>query len=463
MRTLPLTALVLVLAACSDSTIPPVATHIALVGDSAPAALPGDTLPYRITIAVMDDQGEPQSGVAVTWSTDAPHATATPDSGLTDRFGKARTTWRLGIGSDTQHLRASVALYQESLDIPVQPLPVLHAAQLMHGQPGDHMCALDKDGRAWCWGENDSGELGSTEVADRSAVPVPVLGQHQFASLEGGFGTSCGIDLASELWCWGWNHNGVFGDGTQTSSAMPVPAGGGLRFESVSLGFDAGAACGITTIGDAYCWGKGVLGDGSDEQVSTAPVRVAGGYHWISLSTIGWYTCGVPDDHLVRCWGRDPEDVFMSHEPVLLPMPVELAPPLLTASVNVWNACGLRADDPGAAVCFGDPFKIGSAATGFTVVDVGLSPNAAVWATTAPFLAIGADGMIYMRGDSPYWYDQGIDNTQVTNAGPWSDATANNEQIFGIYQPDGGVYEIRLRMTSERAVVVQPIGVPAPR
>ena len=143
--------------------------------------------------------------------------------------------------------------------------------------------------------------------------------------------------------------------------------------------------------------------------------------------------------------------------------PVELAPPLLTASVNVWNACGLRADDPGAAVCFGDPFKIGSAATGFTVVDVGLSPNAAVWATTAPFLAIGADGMIYMRGDSPYWYDQGIDNTQVTNAGPWSDATANNEQIFGIYQPDGGVYEIRLRMTSERAVVVQPIGVPAPR
>jgi hypothetical protein len=464
MRT-PVTALAIALAACSDSTVPPVATHLALVGDSVPAALPGDTLPRRVAVTIVDDQGEPQSGVAVRWATDAPYAMATPDSSLTDRFGKARTTWRLGIGSGTQHLRASVALYEESLDIPVRPLPVLHAEHLMHGKPGRHMCALDIDGRAWCWGDNRLGELGSlAETPDgASTIPVPVTGDHRFAALSGGLGTSCGIDRAGELWCWGWNHNGVFGDGTQANSATPLPAASGLRLESVSVGFDAGAACGITTIGDAFCWGKGVLGGGSGEQVSTSPVRVAGGYHWISLSTLGTYTCGVPDDHVVRCWGSDPEDVFMSHEPVLLPTPVELAPPVLTVSVNVWNACGLRADTPGAAVCFGDPFKLGIAAEGFTIVDVGLPPNAAVWATTAPFLATGADAMIYVRGDSPYWCDQVIENTHITNVGPWSDASANNEHIFGIYQPDDGVYELRLRKTTEGDVIVQPIGIPQPQ
>ena len=457
--------LLLMASACGTETAPPTAQHLALVGDTVPAALPGDTLPRRVAVIVVDDQGEPQSGVAVTWSTDAPYATVTPDSSLTDRFGKARTTGRLGIGSGTQHLRASVALYGESLDIPVRPLPVLHAEHLMHGHPGRQMCALDADGRAWCWGDNRLGELGSLAepLGGASTTPVPVAGDHRFTALSGGLGTSCGIDRARELWCWGWNNNGVFGDGTETSSATPEPAASGLRLESVSVASDAGATCGITTIGDAFCWGKGVLGDGSDEQVSASPVRVAGGYHWISLSTLGTYTCGVPDDQVVRCWGSDPEDVFMSHEPVLLPTPVELSPPLLTVSVNVWNACGLRADDPGAAICFGDPFKIGSAATGFTIVDVGLPPNAAVWATTAPFLATGADGMIYMRGDSPYWSDQGIGNTQITNAGSWSDAAANNEQVFGVYQPDGSVYELRLRKTTEGDVIVQPIAIPQPQ
>jgi hypothetical protein len=38
---------------------------------------------------------------------------------------------------------------------------------------GNHTCAVQLDGSAWCWGDNSDGQLGNG-VSDRSAVPVPV-------------------------------------------------------------------------------------------------------------------------------------------------------------------------------------------------------------------------------------------------------------------------------------------------
>jgi alpha-tubulin suppressor-like RCC1 family protein len=38
----------------------------------------------------------------------------------------------------------------------------------------NHLCAIKVDGSAWCWGENDFGQLGDGTTTD-SDVPVRVL------------------------------------------------------------------------------------------------------------------------------------------------------------------------------------------------------------------------------------------------------------------------------------------------
>ena len=45
-----------------------------------------------------------------------------------------------------------------------------------------HTCALDSDGKAWCWGLGTYGTLGDGIVSDhRTATPVAVVGGHTFA------------------------------------------------------------------------------------------------------------------------------------------------------------------------------------------------------------------------------------------------------------------------------------------
>jgi hypothetical protein len=440
-----------------------VTTHLALVGDSVPAALPGDTLPRRVTVTVVDEQGEPQSGVAIHWATDAPYAVATPDSSLTDRFGKARTTWRLGIGSGTQHLRASVALYQESLDIPVRPLPVLHAEHLMHGKPDNQMCALDQDQRSWCWGGNESGELGSMGVGDSSLAPVPVAGDHRFTSLIGGADTSCGIDPMGQLWCWGLNFNGVFGNGTVAPRAMPVAGATGLQLAAVDMSDYGQFACGLTVTGRIFCWGHGILGDGSSSGSAT-PVPVGTDSDWTSVATGEGYSCGLRSDHSLWCWGSYLTTAGYPSDTALTPTQSGNAPPLATISANNWNPCGVRADQPGTAICFGDPFVYAPSSTaGLPLVTFGPAPSREVWATSAPFLALTSEGHIEMIGDSPYWGDGFLyHQRELTTSGPWSDVSSNSRRIYAIYQPDGAVYEIQLRLNKRDELVVLPIGLAAP-
>ena len=57
-----------------------------------------------------------------------------------------------------------------------------------------HVCALNTAGRAFCWGGNEDGELGSGRKSEREFTPVAVAGNHTFTSLAAGFGgDACGI------------------------------------------------------------------------------------------------------------------------------------------------------------------------------------------------------------------------------------------------------------------------------
>jgi alpha-tubulin suppressor-like RCC1 family protein len=87
---------------------------------------------------------------------------------------------------------------------------------------GEHACAVDAKGGAWCWGEDASGQLGDNGSAD-SAAPVAVSGLSTgVASLAAGGAHTCAVLVSGAVRCWGWNVSGQLGNGTQVDNATPV-------------------------------------------------------------------------------------------------------------------------------------------------------------------------------------------------------------------------------------------------
>jgi alpha-tubulin suppressor-like RCC1 family protein len=131
-------------------------------------------------------------------------------------------------------------------------------------------CGMTTSGEAYCWGENDHGELGNghggdeTTSANKSDQPVPVSGRLNFKLLTVGYAFACGITKNGAAYCWGLNDLGQLGDGTHKNNNVPVPVRGGLGF--VSLSASRHFTCGVVSGGTLYCWGdneSGQLGNGS--------------------------------------------------------------------------------------------------------------------------------------------------------------------------------------------------------
>ncbi len=164
-------------------------------------------------------------------------------------------------------------------------------------------CGVTTVGAAYCWGDNSDGELGNGSTTS-SSTPTEVSGGLTFASVSAGYYATCGVTTAGAAYCWGFNADGQLGNGSTNNSSAPVAVSGDLSFTSVSAG-SYNNACGVTTAGAAYCWGynvDGELGNGSTTS-SSAPVAVAGGLEFVSLSAGYLHSCGVTTGGAAYCWG----------------------------------------------------------------------------------------------------------------------------------------------------------------
>ena len=177
---------------------------------------------------------------------------------------------------------------------------------------GNFSCAI-ASGAAFCWGEGGNGELG-IGIRANSNVPMSVLSTSAlqgktFTQVEAGQNHACAI-ASGAAYCWGYNQSGQIGDNTRNSSNTPVPviATGVLAGKVVTV-ISAGQnhSCAIAS-GAAYCWGsnnEGALGDGS-QSWSFVPVAINS-----TLVTMGsTYEVSVGMGHScaltagkANCWG----------------------------------------------------------------------------------------------------------------------------------------------------------------
>lgn len=191
-------------------------------------------------------------------------------------------------------------------------------------------CALTPGGDAYCWGDRSHGAIGDGIITGTcpigdpwqacAAAPVLVPGGLTFQSLSSGGGYTCGVTTAGQAYCWGWNDTGNLGVGSTTSYQTPTPVVGGHTFVSVTTIKEIVLqthTCAITPAGEAYCWGlnsQGQLGTPTPEicrvilsnlPCSTSPVPVSAHLRFRSLDAGFVHSCGVSTDGLAYCWGSN--------------------------------------------------------------------------------------------------------------------------------------------------------------
>lgn len=241
---------------------------------------------------------------------------------------------------------------------PTQVQGNLSFTQLSAG--GSHTCGLIADGTAYCWGDNDYGQLGNNTQTD-SSTPSQVFGSVKFSHIDAGGNHTCAVGLAdAKLYCWGRNNYGQISDANLSLNAVvptdvsatnvtytrvsagashtcmiattgetycvgrnfdgqlgqntggadstsQLPVGGGSTFQEIFAGADH--TCAMTSAGALYCWGAndvGQLGDGTTSP-STTPVAVDGGQLFQSFDVGGRHNCGVTTNGVAYCWGSNSE------------------------------------------------------------------------------------------------------------------------------------------------------------
>ena len=200
------------------------------------------------------------------------------------------------------------------------------------GSGATHSCALLEGGAVKCWGDGSSGLLGLGDTVSRgdgagemgNALPAANLGTGRSATaLAVGDLHTCALLDNGTVKCWGDNQFGQLGVGDTADrgdnvgemgdSLLAVPLGTGRTATAISVGY--GISCARLDNGTAKCWGRNTTGqlgqgdmanrgDAAGELGNTlAAINVGSGRTVTSISAGDDHTCARLDNGTVKCWG----------------------------------------------------------------------------------------------------------------------------------------------------------------
>ncbi|MEM7130102.1 MAG: RCC1 repeat-containing protein [Chloroflexota bacterium] len=175
---------------------------------------------------------------------------------------------------------------------------------------GEHTCALSAEGSVLCWGSNEYGQLGNGQKTN-SNVPVDVEGLGSgIIAVAAGSEHTCAVTEAGTVKCWGHNHDGALGDGTNVDSAIPVDVQGlasAVTAIAVDRSWISSFTCTLTAEGRVLCWGSNTVGQlglpmaivSTNLPTEAVPLDES----VTALSSGNLHVCVLTSSSDVMCWG----------------------------------------------------------------------------------------------------------------------------------------------------------------
>ena len=289
-----------------------------------------------------------------------------------------------------------------------------------------HSCVRTIKGSAYCWGENDEGQLGAGNT-DPTTAPVRVRGlggapMTGIAEIVAGAGHSCArMTDGGTVWCWGKNDDGQTGNGTFTTNCgKNCPAvqvltgkGSGPLTGATKLAAGFNHTCALKD-GALQCWGlnlAGQLGDGTTNPSAVALVvnqsPGGGALGVLAEAAAGMsHTCARMDDGNVYCWGDNLSGQLGNGSAgeaagAQWPTAVHLEKKgvgIVQVAAGEDHTCARK--DNGPLYCWGED-KYGQ--VGDNSTDAKPTPTSVLSFSGSVFLSTGEDGTCAVKGDGSLW------------------------------------------------------------
>lgn len=179
----------------------------------------------------------------------------------------------------------------------------------------------------------DATKNGITYRITENSAPVELVASAlAWNSVSSGATWNCGIASNNNLYCWGNNSGGHYGDGTVTQSLVPVPTMTSGVLNGLTIKQNASGSaheCVIASDDNAYCWGRNTNGRVGDNSLTQrlSPVAVWTGNYLNGLtvkviSTGVNHTCAIASDNNAYCWGLNTNGQLGNNSTTLSQMPV---------------------------------------------------------------------------------------------------------------------------------------------
>jgi alpha-tubulin suppressor-like RCC1 family protein len=211
---------------------------------------------------------------------------------------------------DNTYLQLGTELATTSGPQPIEGLALpVTALAAGHG----HNCALLSDQTVACWGDDSFAQLGIGTRGSPRSTPSVIPGLSRVRAIAAGAYHSCAVDQDGRVFCWGDNLSLQIGHPTLTVSAQPVLLEG--LDNVVGIGAGEQHTCAVSANGTVFCFGTGLAGAlGGSTNMSAAPLEVANLSGVVTLDLSGSYSlgteaaegassCALAYDGTVSCWG----------------------------------------------------------------------------------------------------------------------------------------------------------------
>jgi len=163
----------------------------------------------------------------------------------------------------------------------------------------NHALAIRSNGTLWAWGNNSFGQLGLSDLTNRSS-PVQIGALSNWAQVSGGEYHTVALQTNGTLWSWGLNSWGQLGVSDQTSRYSPVQVGSLSIWTKIAAGMITTVA--LQSNGTLWSWGNnsfGQLGLG-DQSNRYSPVQVGTLSNWNNI--IGGFANSLAIDKNNNLW-----------------------------------------------------------------------------------------------------------------------------------------------------------------